>query len=129
MCTITRKEASLKQHYAIHILSTMGNFCQVQMVRVCIMIPVVHSKVSFFNLVNGGVQHDGHHSCYCSKYCPYMRHRHLHWHSPTVRERSILTLQYLIIMCIRGYIEPTDMRYRYSQTPVVKVHLSKSSTV
>lgn len=50
------------------------------------VIPVVHSKVSFLYLVNGGVQHDGHYSCYCSKHCPYMRHRHPHLEAERERE-------------------------------------------
>lgn len=54
--------------------------------KVSAVIPVVHSKMPFFYLVNGRVQHDGDHSCYCSKYCTYMRHRHPHWRSPTGRE-------------------------------------------
>lgn len=40
------------------------------------VVPVVHSKVSFFYLVDGGVQHDGNHPRYRSKYGPYLRHSH-----------------------------------------------------
>lgn len=40
------------------------------------VVPVVDSKVSFFYLVDGGVQHDGNHPRYGSKYGPYLWHSH-----------------------------------------------------
>lgn len=58
-------------------------------------IPVVDGKVSFLYLVNGGVQHEGNHSCHCCKYCPHMRHCHPHLHTPARKKGNVNQQKYL----------------------------------
>lgn len=65
-------------------------------VEVSVTIPVVNSEVPFLYFVNRGMQHDADHSCYCSKHCPYVWHRHPHWQSPGSTNKEAYHLKFKI---------------------------------
>lgn len=98
-------KAVVKYQCAIHIQAVMCCVCHWH--NVTVVIPVVHSKVSFLDLVNGGVQHDGHHSCYCCKHCPHMRHRHPCSRSPVSRQRIVNTQVFIQHNVIKSTITPS----------------------